>query len=71
MILFTFDLIIKKGSQGQKQDAGGSEKPLILLPWPKWKKLIRGGTGTIWERNFYTGTQNGTKYDIRQRGILI
>ena len=35
MISLTFDLKIKKLAESQKEDAGGSEKPVILLLWPK------------------------------------
>ena len=28
------------------------------------KKKIRGGTGNTWGCNFYTGTQNGSEYEI-------
>ena len=31
----TFDPEIKKGGYRRPPDAGGTEKPLILLPWPK------------------------------------
>ena len=34
MIGLTFDLEIKRGAESPKEDAGGSEKPVILLPWP-------------------------------------
>ena len=31
----TFDLKIKKKAKIQNEDVGGSEKPVILLIWPK------------------------------------
>ena len=34
VIGLTFDLKIKKRAESEKEDAGGSEKPVILLPWP-------------------------------------
>ena len=30
----TFDPELKKGGYRRPLDAGGSEKPLILIPWP-------------------------------------
>ena len=35
MISLTFDLKIKRWAERQKEDAGRSEKPVILLLWPK------------------------------------
>ena len=31
---FDLDLNIKKELKVKKEDAGGSKKPVILLPWP-------------------------------------
>ena len=38
--------------------------PCYTLSRKKKTKLIRGGTGSTWERNFYMGTQNGSKNEI-------
>jgi hypothetical protein len=34
-------------------------------------KLIPGGVGSTLGHSFYTGTQNGSKYEIRPERILI
>ena len=33
------------------------------------KIIIRGGIGSTWGRNFYMGTQNGSKYEMMARNF--
>ena len=45
--------------------------PCYTLSKKKQNIIIRGGTGNAWGCNFYTGTQNGSEYEIWWHGNLI
>ena len=45
--------------------------PCYTLSRKEKNKIIRGGTGNTWGRNFYMGTQNGSKNEIWHEKILI